>query len=459
MVTKFRTSDRFSYFSEETESLQDCSPTFKVGAKVSPFFSYDPEKDLVYNLPNNPIDGNSEIEEDSSSDCNIFEQESLLRKLEVSSDAERKLIDEFCNKVKNVDEITEMSDALMYIKNITDEYIEKGIRLNLIYGEEEITVTELIFQVLIATINNEGLGPGGKTIALRNHLIPYNNGKSNTAVKEIPYYSRYSHDDLDRSENDEDDGRNGILEGENQDVVKHIINSLFLTGGKIQTFYLNSGEITHITLQQDYLSNGTIDRTCRRTKSKIRSLACQSIAGNSDKSLQNKLKVELDNRCLYVKYIEGSIVKPAKLMCNKEKMDLGLKACILDIEGSLIRIENVKGKRNYVDILKGRIQMSFTTEVGEISIDLSPSKEGGNKIEVEIDDEGKARLNKLKAEKKSLGENCLLGGKSVLEAIEDKGFKKNGNVPTESIETIKDVPFTDFTQACSQQINTSVKGR
>ncbi|WP_375316053.1 hypothetical protein [Wolbachia endosymbiont (group A) of Colletes cunicularius] len=103
--------------------------------------------------------------------------------------------------------------------------------------------------------------------------------------------------------------------------------------------------------------------------------------------------------------------------------------------------------------------MSFTTEVGEISIYLSPSKEGGNKIEVEIDDESKARLNKLKAEKKSLGENCLLGGKSVLEAIEDKGFKKNGNVPTESIETIKDVPFTDFTQACSQQINTSVKGR
>lgn len=34
-----------------------------------------------------------------------------------------------------------------------------------------------------------------------------------------------------------------------------------------------------------------------------------------------------------------------------------------------------------------------------------------------------------------------------------------GNVPTESTETTKDVPRTDFTQAYSQQIDTSVKGR
>ncbi|MGL9759597.1 MAG: hypothetical protein ACR5LA_13125 [Wolbachia sp.] len=95
--------------------------------------------------------------------------------------------------------------------------------------------------------------------------------------------------------------------------------------------------------------------------------------------------------------------------------------------------------------------MSFTTEAGEISIYLHPSEKDSNKIEVEIDDESEARLNKLKAEKKSLGENCLLGGKSVLEAIGDKGFEKNGSVSTESTETTKDVPFTDLTKVRLQQ--------
>ncbi|GFR08381.1 uncharacterized protein TNCT_665991 [Trichonephila clavata] len=69
---------------------------------------------------------------------------------------------------------------------------------------------------------------------------------------------------------------------------------------------------------------------------------------------------------------------------------------------SIVRVEkDADGKRNYEDILKGSIEMSFTTEVGEINIYLSPSKEGGNKIEVEIDEKSEARLNKLKAEKKS----------------------------------------------------------
>ncbi len=56
-----------------------------------------------------------------------------------------------------------------------------------------------------------------------------------------------------------------------------------------------------------------------------------------------------------------------------------------------------------MDVSKGGIEMSFTTEVGEISIYLSPSEKGSNKIKVEIDGENRARLNELKIGEKFRG--------------------------------------------------------
>ncbi len=87
-----------------------------------------------------------------------------------------------------------------------------------------------------------------------------------------------------------------------------------------------------------------------------------------------------------------------------------------------------------MDVSKGGIEMSFTTEVGEISIYLSPSEKGSNKIKVEIDGENRARLNELKNRGKSLGENCLLGGKSVEEAIEHESFERYGSVPNTAMK-------------------------
>lgn len=60
-----------------------------------------------------------------------------------------------------------------------------------------------------------------------------------------------------------------------------------------------------------------------------------------------------------------------------------------------------------MDVSKGGIEMSFTTEVGEISIYLSPSEKGSNKIKVEIDGENRARLNELKNRGKSLGKTVF----------------------------------------------------
>ncbi|WP_395461035.1 hypothetical protein [Wolbachia endosymbiont (group B) of Ablattaria laevigata] len=83
--------------------------------------------------------------------------------------------------------------------------------------------------------------------------------------------------------------------------------------------------------------------------------------------------------------------------------------------------------------------MSFTTEVGEISIHLCPNEKDSNKIEVRLVDE--VRFNKLE-NKSSLGLNCLLGGKSVLTAIEYGYFKRNSSVFEELDKAIKQSDYT-----------------
>ncbi|MGL9726043.1 MAG: hypothetical protein ACR5KV_05345 [Wolbachia sp.] len=83
--------------------------------------------------------------------------------------------------------------------------------------------------------------------------------------------------------------------------------------------------------------------------------------------------------------------------------------------------------------------MSFTTEVGAISIHLCPNEKDNNKIEVRLVD--KVRFNKLE-NKSSLGQSCLLGGKSVLTVIEDGYFKRNSSVFEELDKAIKQSDYT-----------------
>ncbi|MGL9779863.1 MAG: hypothetical protein ACR5K5_06530 [Wolbachia sp.] len=240
-------------------------------------------------------------------------------------------------------------------------------------------------------------------------------------------------------------------------IIKKITSNLLLKGGMGKKFLSGDTELTNKHYDFGYLDG--LNKEYKDRKEELISIAYEGIVNKSKQTHEYDFKAEIDNVYFYVKYSQDSIIEPAKVLNHEKAKKLNLKVGILQIGESIVRVESVDGKRNYADILKGSIEVSFTTEVGEISIYLSPSKEGSNKIEVEIDDESEARLNKLKAEKKSLGESCLLEGKNVLEAIENKDFKKNGNVPTEPIKTIKDVPFTGFTQACLQQIDTSVKGR
>ncbi len=369
----------------------------------------------------------------SSSDY-LFLEDSLSMELEIPlTTDEQELIDEFCKGIRGITAQNKQESEesiLESIEEIVNEYLEKVLRLNSSCsngnekGDKE-TVTSLIFKEMEEVIAQLRVNPRSSTAMLNTHDYT-----------------------------DESDGN----EYKTSDIIiKRITSNLLLKGGMGKKFLYGDTELTNKHYDFDYLND--LKKQYEDRKKELKSIACEGIVNKSKQTHEYDFKAEIDNVYFYVKYPQDSIIEPAKVLNHEKAKKLNLKVGILQIGESIVRVESIDGKRNYKDILKGSIKMSFTTEVGEISIYLSPSKEGGNKVEVEIDEKNKARLNKLKAEKKSLGENCLLGGKNVLEAIEDKGFKKNGNVPTESIETIKDVPRTDVTQACPQQIDTSAKGR
>ncbi|XCA33529.1 MAG: ankyrin repeat domain-containing protein [Wolbachia endosymbiont of Polyergus mexicanus] len=382
-------------------------------------------------------DCNTEEDSSCSSSDYLFLEDSLLARLEIPlTTDERGLIGEFCEEIRGITAQNKQESEesiLESIEKIVNKYLEKGLRLNSSCsndnekGDKE-TVTNLILEEIEGVVNDR--------VKPRDETREYRGGVN----------------DITDQDDDSKDKASGI--------IGNITKGLLLKGGKArQKFFFGNTD-----LAQDYGSNyvNNLSKECEEIESKLISIACEGIVNKSKQTHEYDFKAEIDNVYFYVKYSQDSIINPAKIFNKAEALKdkaLNLKVGILQIGESIVRVESIDGKRNYKDILKGSIKMSFTTEVGEISIYLHPSKEGSNKIEVEIDDESEARLNKLKAEKKSLGESCLLGGKNVLEAIENKDFKKNGNVSTEPTETIKDVPFTDFTQACSQQIDTSVKGR
>ncbi|WP_353282488.1 ankyrin repeat domain-containing protein [Wolbachia endosymbiont (group A) of Myopa testacea] len=377
-------------------------------------------------------------DEDSScsSSDHLFLEDLLSMKLEIPlTTSEEGLIKDFCEKIRGITAQNKQESEesiLESIEKIVNEYLKKGIRLN-------------------SSCNNGNENDNGDKETVISLILEEIEGVLNNRVK--PRDETRARERQSDGIADQDDGNEDKVSG----IIESITNKLLLKGGKArQKFFSGNTE-----LAQNYGSNyiNDLSKKYKETKDKLKSIAYESIVGRDRQAQKGEPEeVDIDNVCFYVKYSQDSIIEPVKIFNKAE--DLNLKVGILQVGESIVRVEGTKdGKRNYTDVLESSIKMSFTTEAGEINIYLSPSEKDSNKIEVEIDDESEERLNKLKAEKKSLGENCLLGGKSVLEAIEEKGFKKNGNVPTESIETIKDVPRTDVTQACSQQINTRAKGK
>ncbi|WP_225416231.1 MULTISPECIES: hypothetical protein [unclassified Wolbachia] len=168
--------------------------------------------------------------------------------------------------------------------------------------------------------------------------------------------------------------------------------------------------------------------------SKLKELALESIISKSEQIDKHDFELEIDNGYFCIDYPQNSTIEVAKIFNNQKAKDLNLNIGVLQVGKSIIRVENIGERRNYTDVLEGIIEMSFSTEIGEISIYLCPNEEDSNKIEVRLIDE--VRFNKLE-NKSNLGQNCLLGGESVLTAIENGYFERNSSAFKELGKTIR----------------------
>ncbi|WP_353285215.1 hypothetical protein [Wolbachia endosymbiont (group A) of Beris morrisii] len=316
----------------------------------------------------------------------INPRDSALIKLDLPlTENEKSLIDEFCKELKGVVAKNDQgyrdkhenftNTALERIECITNKYLQKGIRLNSKCNDDEYTITSLIFK----------------------------------EIRDIPAYE-------------------GVSDDENIGVIRNIMNNLLLKGGRVKYSSFYDDRLLYATYGFSY----EIFAEREEIDNKLKSVAYEGIINSSAKG--KALHAEMDNGYFYAKYSQDSTVEVAKVINNPKVKDLSFRHHIFHIGESIVRVENVGGKRNYTDVLGGSVEMSFTTQVGKISVHLCSSDKDSNIIEVKLDGESQEKFDKLKG-RSSLGESCLLGGKSVLQAVKDGNFERN--VSIESSKTIK----------------------
>lgn len=312
-----------------------------------------------------------------------------LDMLLIENNDDRKLMDEFYEKVKNVKEkYSQTESALNRIQCITDKYLEKGIRLNLCYSNCGETVTNLIFEEITDILDN--------IVRVRSSTTTSKGG--------------YSYSDAD-----------GLSIG-SLDTIQKIAESLLLKGGKVRRDLFYHDEMQYATEafmnNEDFQFDDHIYIQCQKVKDELKILAYGSVVNKSNQ-IKSVLRICRDNKYFFIEYSHDSVVNSAKITSNPE-----LKFYVLQIGKSIVTVKSVEGKRNYTDILESSIKMTFTTEVGEVNIQLSPSEKNSNNIRVEISDKDRKNFDQLK-NKKEIGEDCLLGGYSVYDAIKQGYFEKH----------------------------------
>ncbi|UVW83900.1 hypothetical protein NHG98_06175 [Wolbachia endosymbiont of Aedes albopictus] len=365
-----------------------------------------------------------------SSDYSYFpEGGSLLMDLEIPlTENEEKLIDEFCKEMKGKIEENEREyktkiskqqsienwteGALERIKSVVDKYLEKRIKLNSRCNSSEETVVNLIFNEIVGVLESTTNTTSG--------------GRS----------SRFDPIDLLDYSKDEDEA----TKDENISIIQSIVRDLLLKGGRVKRHLFHHDRIGHATTA--FVDNSSLQfdehlfAECKEIENDLKNVAYESIVNKNEQAQKDKLelKVEIDNECFCIKYRQDSTVEVAKILSNEKNKSLNLRVGILQIGKSIVRVESYTGKRNYLDVLKQGVILSFDSEARKISIHLNPKK-NSNKIEVKLDESSEEVFEKLKKSGLSLGENCLLGGKSVLEAIRDGNFERNRSIiPTSIIE-------------------------
>ncbi|WP_264682453.1 MULTISPECIES: hypothetical protein [unclassified Wolbachia] len=338
----------------------------------------------------------------------IPENSILMNLANLLTESEKVSIDEFHDKMESImkefHENRYESSAkvtLEKMERLIDEHLKRKIKLNLRCDQYERSVSNFIFKKIIDIANASSVM----------RITP-------TTI------SRYK-----------DNGEEAIDEWEEAlEPLFNIVNKLLSAGAKIESDFYNDRMIGETMWGNDE----PIFTECKKIKDKLKSIAYEGLINKNEQVQDDDLQVEVDNNLVLFRWPKNSIVEVGKVMNSKVNENFSIESSILQIGESIVRVENIGGKRNYTDVLGDSIEMSFTTEVGEISIHLCPGD--SNIIKVKLDGENQEKFNKLK-DKSSLGESCFLGGKSVLQAVNDKGFERNGRILIESAETIKQSNF------------------
>lgn len=363
-----------------------------------------------------------------SSDYSCFLEESsfsMLQEIPLTENEEC-LIGKFCKEIKGKIEENEREyktkiskqesienwteGALERIKSVVDKYLKKGIKLNSRCNSSEETVVNLIFNEIVGVLESTTNTTSG--------------GRS----------SRFDPIDLLDYSKDEDEA----TKDENISIIQSIVRDLLLKGGKVKRHLFHHDRIGHATTafvdNSSLQFDGHLFAECKEIENDLKNAAYESIINKNKQTQKDELKVEIDNGCFYIEYPQDSIVEVAKILSNEKNEGLNLRVGILQIGKSIVRVESYNGKRNYLDVCKQGVTLSFDSKAEKISIHLNP-KENSNEIEVKLDESSEEVFEKLKKSGLSLGENCLLGGKSALEAIRDGNFERNRSIiPTSVIE-------------------------
>lgn len=356
-------------------------------------------------------DWNESVVEDNNTvvESSFIPENSILMNLaNLLTESEKASIDEFHDKMESI--MKEFHEnryensakvTLEKMEHLIDEYLKRKIKLNLRCDHYECSVSNFILKKIIDIAN------------------------ASSVMRITPTTrSRYK-----------DNGEEAIDEWEEAlEPLFNIVNKLLLAGAKIESDFYNDGMIDEAM----YGSDEPIFTECKKIKDELKSIAYRGLVNKNEQVKDNDLKVEIDNNLVLFMWPQNSIVEVAKVMNSKVNENFSIESSILQIGESIIRVESIGKKRNYTDVLGDSIEMSFTTEVGEISIHLCPGD--SNIIKVKLDGENQEKFDKLK-DQSSLGESCFLGGKSVLQAVNDKGFERNGRILIESAETIKQSNF------------------
>lgn len=255
----------------------------------------------------------------SSGDFFFLREDLFLMEKEVSlTHKEALLINEFCEKIVSVGEKNEQeyknefckrieseqeykgksnqknSDqkkswtegALGNIKNLIDEYLGRGIRLDSYCNDNKETVVDLIFKEIIGILESTTNTTSGSE-ALGFGPLDY----------------------------DEDEA----IKIENVTIIQSVVCQLLLRGGRIKRHLFYHDRIAHATTS--FMGDGSceyLDQYISDAYEEIKTLLIEdvvsvSIVNKGNQTQEYVLAVEINNEHFYVKCAQDSIIEPAKI--------------------------------------------------------------------------------------------------------------------------------------------------